>query len=51
MLEFYEAYQDYTYLMDFTEKLFREVAQKVLGTHRRSPIRARDSIWASRSTA
>ncbi|MDO8465252.1 MAG: lysine--tRNA ligase [Gallionella sp.] len=32
MLEFYEAYRDYKYLMNFTESLFREVAQKVLGT-------------------
>jgi lysyl-tRNA synthetase class 2 len=32
MIEFYEAYRDYKYLMDFTEKLFVEVAQKVLGT-------------------
>jgi len=32
MLEFYEAYRDYRYLMDFSESLFREVAQKVLGT-------------------
>jgi lysyl-tRNA synthetase class 2 len=32
MLEFYEAYQDYHYLMDLTEQLFREVAQRVLGT-------------------
>ena len=32
MLEFYEAYRDYQYLMDFTESLLREVAQKVLGT-------------------
>ena len=32
MLEFYEAYRDYKYLMDFTEELFREVAKKVLGT-------------------
>ena len=31
MLEFYEAYRDYRYLMDFSETLFREVAQKVLG--------------------
>jgi lysyl-tRNA synthetase, class II len=29
MLEFYEAYRDYHYLMDLTEKLLREVAQKV----------------------
>ncbi len=32
MLEFYEAYQDYHYLMDLTESLLRETAQKVLGT-------------------
>ncbi|MCX7193877.1 MAG: lysine--tRNA ligase [Proteobacteria bacterium] len=32
MLEFYEAYKDYNYLMGFTEKLLREVARKVLGT-------------------
>jgi lysyl-tRNA synthetase class 2 len=32
MIEFYEAYRDYRYLMDFTEKLFAEVARKVLGT-------------------
>ena len=32
MLEFYEAYQDYHYLMDLTEALLREVAQKVRGT-------------------
>ncbi len=32
MIEFYEAYRDYKYLMDFTESLFREVAHKVLGT-------------------
>ncbi len=32
MLEFYEAYRDYLYLMDLTEELLREVAQKVLGT-------------------
>ena len=32
MIEFYEAYRDYQYLMDFTEALFREIAQKVLGT-------------------
>jgi lysyl-tRNA synthetase class 2 len=32
MLEFYEAYRDYHYLMDLTEALFREVAQKVAGT-------------------
>lgn len=32
MIEFYEAYRDYRYLMDFTEKLFSEVTRKVLGT-------------------
>ncbi len=32
MLEFYEAYQDYQYLMDLTEMLFGDVAQSVLGT-------------------
>jgi len=32
MLEFYEAYQDYRYLMDLTEDLLRTVAQRVLGT-------------------
>ena len=32
MLEFYEAYQDYHYLMDLTEALFREVAIKATGS-------------------
>ncbi len=32
MLEFYEAYRDYAYLMDLTEALLREVTLKVLGT-------------------
>jgi lysyl-tRNA synthetase class 2 len=32
MLEFYEAYQDYHYLMDLTEMLLREIAQGVVGT-------------------
>ncbi len=47
MLEFYEAYRDYHYLMDLTEELIREVAQAVLGTttidvpgHDRSTSRA-----------
>ncbi len=31
MLEFYEAYQDYHYLMDLTEELLRSLAQKVTG--------------------
>jgi len=34
MLEFYEAYRDYRYLMDFTEEMLRDAAQKVLGTLR-----------------
>ena len=32
MLEFYEAYADYRDLMDLTEVLLREVAQRVVGT-------------------
>ncbi len=32
MLEFYEAYQDYRYLMDLTEALFRDVALQVVGS-------------------
>jgi len=32
MLEFYEAYRDYHYLMDLTEELIRSVAQKVTGS-------------------
>ena len=32
MLEFYEAYRDYRYLMDLTEELMREVARRVCGT-------------------
>jgi lysyl-tRNA synthetase class 2 len=32
MIEFYEAYRNYKHLMDFTEKLFTEIARKVLGT-------------------
>lgn len=31
MIEFYEAYRDYRYLMDYTEELLRTVAQEVLG--------------------
>jgi lysyl-tRNA synthetase class 2 len=31
MLEFYEAYRDYRYLMQLTEELLREVARKVVG--------------------
>jgi lysyl-tRNA synthetase class 2 len=32
MIEFYEAYRDYHYLMDLTETLLRECAQKIVGT-------------------
>jgi len=32
MLEFYEAYRDYRYLMGFTEEMLRTVAQSALGT-------------------
>lgn len=31
MMEFYEAYRDYRYLMDFVEKMLREVAVEVIG--------------------
>jgi lysyl-tRNA synthetase class 2 len=31
MLEFYEAYRDYRYLMDFTEEMLRALAKSVLG--------------------
>ena len=36
MLEFYEAYRDYRYLMDFSEEMLRDLARKVLGTLRLS---------------
>src|SRR5438552_13857868 len=32
MLQFYEAFQDYRHMMELTETLFREVAQKVAGS-------------------
>ena len=32
MMEFYEAYRDHRYLMDFVEELLRTVAKNVLGT-------------------
>lgn len=34
MIEFYMAYHDYNDLIDFTEDLFRQMAQEVLGTTR-----------------
>jgi len=32
MLEFYETYRDYRYLMDFSEEMLRSLAKTVLGT-------------------
>ncbi len=32
MIEFYMAYKDYNFLMDFTEKIFGYIAEKALGT-------------------
>ncbi|MCX7142557.1 MAG: lysine--tRNA ligase [Proteobacteria bacterium] len=32
LIEFYEAYRDYRYLMDYTEEMLRTVATEVLGT-------------------
>jgi lysyl-tRNA synthetase, class II len=32
MIEFYEAYRDFRYLMDFTEQMLRHLADKVHGT-------------------
>src|SRR5262249_18572473 len=32
MMEFYEAYRDFRYLMDFNEELLRAIAREVLGT-------------------
>jgi lysyl-tRNA synthetase, class II len=32
MIEFYEAYRDFRYLMDFTEEMLRHLAEKVHGT-------------------
>ncbi|HNQ03697.1 MAG TPA: lysine--tRNA ligase [Thiobacillaceae bacterium] len=31
MMEFYEAYRDYTYLMDFVEEMLRDIALEVTG--------------------
>ena len=49
MLEFYEAYWDYHDLMDLTEALLRDVAQRRAAARRRSPTRARRSTSRSRS--
>ena len=32
MMEFYAAYKEYHWLMDYTEKLLRTVAEKTIGT-------------------
>ena len=50
MLEFYEAYQDYRYLMDLTEALFREVAHEGRRHDDGHLPGRRRSISASRST-
>ena len=50
MLEFYEAYQDYHYLMDLTEELFRDVRAEGAGHDDGAPTRARRSTSAGRST-
>ena len=51
MLEFYEAYADYHYLMDLTEALLREVAQTVLRHDDAHVPGRRRSTSRSRSTA
>ena len=51
MIEFYEAYRDYRYLMDYTEELLRDVRREGAGQPRPRPTRARRSIWPSPSTA
>jgi len=50
MLEFYEAYRDYHYLMDLTEACSRGGGRRSWA-RRRSPTRARRSTSADRSTA
>lgn len=40
MLEFYTAYKDYNYLMDFTEEMISDVCQRALGT-----LRVRYGNW------
>ena len=50
MLEFYEAYQDYTYLMDLTERMLREATLKVLGATK-IMYQGQESISRSHSKA
>jgi lysyl-tRNA synthetase class 2 len=45
MLEFYQAHADYEDNMDLTEELFRELAQLVLGQHRRAVRRQGLPLW------
>ena len=50
MLEFYEAYRDYAYLMDFTETMLREIADKSVRHDNHQCIRDGKSILHSRSS-
>ena len=34
LLEFYAAYKDYNWLMDFTEKMYKEIIKKVFGNRK-----------------
>ena len=49
MLEFYQAYVDYQYLMQLTEEMFAEVALKTIGTTDLTVRRARHLVCARRS--
>ena len=51
MIEFYEAYRDYKYLMDFTEELFARSGAQGAGHDRRHLSGHTSSTWASPSTA
>ncbi len=45
MLEFYWAYSNYEHLMDVTEELLVELAERILGTKKLTLSRARNSIF------
>lgn len=47
MVEFYEAYADYIDMMNYTEDMFKELAQMVLGSVK-CPTKVRCSILTSR---